>query len=243
MRLALLNGFELRRDEAPVPLPLSAQRVLAFVALHDQPILRSYVAGKLWLDSADELAAGSLRSALWRLRQSGHELVQTDGQRLWIADGLAIDAREAAAWAQRVLEGTTHPDDDGLAAFPLAGELLPDWYDDWVLLERERLRELRVHALECLCERLIDAGRFGEAMEAAQLAVKFEPLRESCHRRIVRVHLAEGNQAEALRHYRSYRRLLRDQLGLEPSELMAELVEPLRQMRLAYVGDAAVTGR
>ena len=52
----------------------------------------------------------------------------------------------------------------------LKGEILPDWYDDWLLLERERIRQLRLHALEAIrCTRLTAAGRFGEAIEAALL--------------------------------------------------------------------------
>ena len=58
------------------------------------------------------------------------------------------------------------------------GQLLPDWYDDWVAVERERLRELRAHALEALCHRLTAAGRFGEATEAGLAVVRDEPLRE-----------------------------------------------------------------
>jgi DNA-binding SARP family transcriptional activator len=74
----------------------------------------------------------------------------------------------------------------------LEGELLPDWYDDWVALERERFRELRIHAFEALSARLISAERFGEAMDIALAAVRCEPLRESTHRAVISVHLARG---------------------------------------------------
>ena len=71
VRLNLLRGFELWCDGERVTLPMSAQRVLAFLALHDRPVLRLYVAGSLWLDASEERSYANLRSALWRLRRPG----------------------------------------------------------------------------------------------------------------------------------------------------------------------------
>ena len=110
------------------------------------------------------------------------------------------------------------------AGFALTGELLPDWYDDWLLIEREKYRQLRLHALEALATQLTALARYGEAAETALTAIAGEPLRESAHRVLIRVHLAEGNPSEALRHYRLFRELLLTELGLEPSEQIAELV-------------------
>jgi DNA-binding SARP family transcriptional activator len=226
-RVELLGGFEFRYDGEAVLLPLSSQRVLAFLALQDHAVSRTHVASRLWLDSTDEHSTGSLRSALWRLRRTGFELVVAAGQRLRIAPDVSVDVREAGAWAHAILDGNAEANVNDLGRAPFLGELLPDWYDDWVLFERERLRELRVHALECLCERLTADGRFAEAMEAAQAAVKLEPLRESAHRLLITVHLTQGNQAEAVRHYRLYQRLLRHELGLDPSPQMGEVVGAL----------------
>lgn len=105
-----------------------------------------------------------------------------------------------------------------------AGELLPGWYDDWVLSERERLNQLHVHALEVLSERLTEAHRFGDAVGAAMAAVAAEPYRESAHRAMIRAYFAEGNQAEAMRQYQKYRTLLRSETGLEPSSDIRDLI-------------------
>ena len=102
--------------------------------------------------------------------------------------------------------------------------MLPDWYDDWVLLERERFRQVRLHALEVLSRRLADQGRIGEAIDAAILAVTIEPLRESAHRAVIVLHLEEGNVGEAMRQFETYRTLLARDLGLEPSPALARLV-------------------
>ena len=226
-RLALLDGFELRDNGDTIPVSPSSQRLLAFVALHEQSVLRRYAASKLWLESNEEHATSSLRSSLWRLRRSGYELIEVAGPRLRLSPDLTVDVREATAWSRTLLDGGAEVDVDGPDAHVHLGELLPDWYDDWVLFERERLRELRAYALESLCERLIAKGCFAAAMRTVQAIVKLEPLRESAHRLLIRIHLADGNQSEAVHAYRLYSRLLRDELDLSPSSKMEQVISPL----------------
>jgi DNA-binding SARP family transcriptional activator len=227
--LRLLAGFGVEVAGEEVPLPGSAQRVVAFVALHERPVLRPYVAGTLWLDWPETRAAGNLRSALWRIQRRAPALVSTDAHMLQLGRCVRVDLREAETLARSELAGSS----SGAAPAALALDLLPDWYDDWALLERERFRQLRLRALESRCTRLTAAGRLDEALEAGLLALAGEPLRESAHRALVRLHLAEGNAAEALRQFHLCRRLLREQLGVEPSPRMLELVAGLdaRNMR------------
>jgi DNA-binding SARP family transcriptional activator len=106
----------------------------------------------------------------------------------------------------------------------LSADILPDWYDDWVSVERERFRQLRLHALEALSERLVAAGRYALAIEAGVAAVAGEPLRESAHRVLIRAHVAEGNHSEAVRQYHAFRRLLQTELSLDPSPQMEALI-------------------
>ena len=93
---------------------------------------------------------------------------------------------------------------------------------------RERIRQLRLHALETLGQRLIDQGRPAQAIEVGLAAVAADPLRESAHRVIVSAHLAEGNRSEALRQYRTFERLLDEQLGVGPSDRMLTLIGSVR---------------
>ena len=225
--LQLLDSFELTCGSRRLELPLPAQRLLAFLALHDQPMLRGFVAGTLWLDSNEAHAAGSLRSALWRTRRVGLRLVEARGRRLELASVVAVDVRTVVAWARRVLDPATELRGADVAPIWRPGQLLPDWYEDWVEIERARLRELRAHALEALCHRLTAAGRFGEATEAGLAAVRDEPLRESAHRGLIGVHLAEGNRAAALHQYRAFAHLLRDEVGMSPSSRMEQLMESI----------------
>jgi DNA-binding SARP family transcriptional activator len=227
-QLTLLDGFALTRDGADVGLSTPARRVLAFLALRDHPMLRDYIAETLWIDATRDHAAGSMRSALFTLRRACPEAVEAASGRLVVGSDLVVDVREAMMSARRLLLPTPEPSAFDLRGLPLSGDILPDWYDDWVVIERERFRELRVHALEVVCARLTSLGRFGEAMEAGLAAVKGEPLRESAHRAVISVHLAEGNRAQALAEYRRFRALLARELGIAPSSRMDDLIGELQ---------------
>jgi DNA-binding SARP family transcriptional activator len=222
LRLRLLNGFALTAGPAAVALPLSAQRVLAFLALHDGSVQRTFVAGSLWLDRPDDRAHANLRTALWRLRGCGVPLVETCGLQLRLAPDVVIDVRSAELRARAALEACDEAID--LEASTFTSDLLPDWYDDWLVLERERYRQVRLRTLDALCERLTAAGRFDEALDAGMSSIACEPLRESAHRAVVRMHLAEGNVGEAIRQYKLCARLLRERLGIAPSASMEALM-------------------
>lgn len=224
LRLGLLGGFELRYEGDPIALPTSAQRLIAFLALQSRPLLRLHIAGRLWTNASEERACANLRTTIWRVRRPGHALVEVTNSHLALARGVAVDVREIAARARRVGRRPPHYEEADLAQLCLAGDLLPDWYSDWVLMEREHLRELRVRALETLCEALVLDHRLGEAAEAGLAAVAGEPLRESAHRALIRVYLAEGNRYDVLRQYRRYRELVWKELDIEPSVEIERLV-------------------
>ncbi len=226
--VSLLGGFELTSDGRVVPVPGSVERVVAFLALHERALQRPFVAGALWPDVPEDRAGASLRSALWRLRRSSEGIVRTPCDHLGLAGGVTVDLHVATLIAHRILTaspGVDPPEGEGVI---LTGDLLPDWSEDWVLLERERFRQLRLHALERLCDQLAAAGRYGEATEAGLAAVAGEPLRESAHRALIRAYLAEGNRAEAIRQYDRFRTLLHEELGVGPSPFLEELVHALR---------------
>jgi DNA-binding SARP family transcriptional activator len=208
----------------PVALPLSSQRLLALLALHERPIQRTYVAGTLWADYAEQRSVANLRTALARLPHIAGRLVEVVGRQLRLSMWVSVDVRETAALAERVIDG----DEDVLRMKGLhrrlTDDLLPDWYEDWVQAEQERYRELRLHALEALCEGLTHLGAFGPAIEAGLAAVAGEPLRESSRRALIRAYMAEGNQAAAVFQYRKFHSLLDSELGLSPSRSLTNLV-------------------
>jgi len=218
VRLRLVGEFELRGSDGAVRVCPSAQRLLAFLALAGRPVRRTVVAGALALAADEARAAARLRSVLWRVpRPGGGALVEATDRRVGLAAAVEVDYRETERVAE---EGSA-----GVAA--LSEDLLPDWDEDWVVVERERYRQARLHLLERVCARHRAAGDYDLALRAGLTAVGGEPLRESAHRQVVETHLAEGNPAEALRQYETFRRLLRAELGLPPSPAIRALVSPL----------------
>ncbi|MEU5431994.1 BTAD domain-containing putative transcriptional regulator [Streptomyces sp. NPDC020719] len=224
--MRLLGQFRLEYDTEAVELCMNAQRLLAFVGLRGH-VSRTVLAGTLWPDVTEEHARGSLRTALCKLPGQERALLHCNRDSMSIADCVTVDAHALAETALSVVRATGTPDDrPALAVLRDCGDLLPGWDEDWVLLERERLRQLRLHALDAVAESLARAGCHALALEAALASVRIEPLRESAHRAVVSAHLAEGNVIEAVRHYRAFQRLLREELGLEPSHRFARMIPP-----------------
>jgi DNA-binding SARP family transcriptional activator len=227
VRLILLDGFSLTSEGGVIDLPAGVQRLVAFLGVQARPLLRTYIAGSLWPDATEEHAGGNLRSALWRIHQVDLDFIETSRSYIRLSSEVDVDLHQMTAQARRLMDPLVECQENDLEHGPLLGELLSGWYDDWVIFERERARNLRLHALEALCGRLARLGRFGPAIEAGLSAVAGEPLRESAHRTLIQAHLAEGNVAEAIRQYAEFRRLVREELGVEPSPQMEELIPPL----------------
>jgi DNA-binding SARP family transcriptional activator len=223
LALNLLDGFELRRWGEPIPLSPACQRVVAFLALHGRPRTRLHVAGALWLDASEERSCANLRSTLWRMRRCGVPIVEATPTHVALSPEVSVDVDGLVRAAHRVLRNGTGCEED-LDGTCVTGELLPDWYDDWLEPERERLRQLRLHALEAAAERLLARGRAPYAIDALMVALRDDPLRESLHRLLIRGHLVEGNPCEAIRCYHAYRRRLSAALGIAPSASMEEVV-------------------
>jgi DNA-binding SARP family transcriptional activator len=214
----LLGGLSLTCGAESVDVPPGSRRLLAYLALHPGGIDRRQAAGVLWPTVGDARAAGNLRSALWRLQQVGCPVVRAEHARLDLHDDVVVDVLDLERWAGRVLGGTATRSDLARDPTPVIElELLPGWYDDWVLAVRDRLRLRVLHALEALGTLLRDAGRPREAVEAVQAAVIAEPLRESGQRALIEAHQAAGDWVAARRQFDAFRVLLHREIGVEPS--------------------------
>jgi DNA-binding SARP family transcriptional activator len=215
VQLNLINGFEVSVAGKVIDLPIVAQRLVAFLALNARPLQRGYIAASLWLDKTGERATANLRSALWRMREVEPLLIRCTRTHLQLQNAVAVDVSTAEQTTRRLFAGNSNGLD--LDVSMLSGELLPDWYDHWVVMERERLRQLFLNALEQLSAVLLSRGRIALATDAAYTAVLTEPLRESAHRALIEAHFAAGNVCEASRQYAQLRRMLADEIGIEPS--------------------------
>jgi DNA-binding SARP family transcriptional activator len=227
--LRVLGHFSLLIDGARRELPVQAQKVIAFLALHAGPQPRERVAGRVWSDADLKHCKGSLRTALWQVRRVSPNLVQAQRGSIALGPSVRVDLHEGWAVVKSILDGQPVDPDHAL---PLLNQrLLPDWDDEWSLLEQERVQQMYVHCLEALSHRLVAEKQYAYAMQAARAACRIEPLRESAQRAFIDIHLAEGNHAQARQVYEDFRRLLQAEMGIEPSaQLVASLTDRTRSL-------------
>jgi len=217
-RVSVLGGFSVGTGSAPPSIP--ACRLIAFVALTGQPVARGHVAFSLWPDASEEHARRSLRTALWAVRQCDPQLLAADDASVWAPSPIWLDLRTCGHDVAALVEWDTS--DLSAAVDRYALSLLPGWYDDWLVLPRQRWDHARMHALELISEELLGRGAHAPAVDAASAAVAIEPMRETSRIALMRALIAEGNLAQALAERRSLNHLLRSELGIESSVLVDE---------------------
>jgi DNA-binding SARP family transcriptional activator len=234
-RVRLFDSCRILARRHEIPLKSREQRLVALLALEGQRP-RSYLAGMLWPETLDTKAAASLRAAVWQLEHTVPGLLVSSANQLGLSRNVTVDVVELRDLTQRINALPVQPE---LGESPsleecltmlltlLHGELLAGWYDDWVLYERARLQQMRLVALEVIADRLTARGQTAPAMMAAMAAVAIEPLRESAHRAVIRIHLANGNYNDAIREYRGFAMRMIRELGVRPSAQIDALVRPL----------------
>jgi DNA-binding SARP family transcriptional activator len=227
--LSLLGSFELRIGGVRASVALTCQRLLALLAVVGRPVRKAYVAGTLWPDKSDARAAANLRSTIWRLG-AGEIAIEAPISAMALHPDVKVDLTRVMRRARRLIKAL---DDESAADrllvdshLFLENDLLPDWYEDWLVIERERLRQLRLHALEALSRLQLRQGCPSAAIETALAAIGVEPLRESAHRLLIEIHIREGNWSEAMRQYDRCSAMLRLELGVSPSEQLRSLFRP-----------------
>ena len=224
--LTLLGCWQLRRLGQLVRVGNRQRRLITALALRG-PRPRTAIAGLLWPDSTDRQAAASMRVALWHV---AHEL---PGLLRDIEDPLALSPAVAVDF-QGLQHSLTCEQGEPLPLEDLrTGELLPGWYEEWVIDEQERFRHLRVIALDRAAERALAEGDAETAETAAMAAANLEPLRESSAILLIRAELAAGNINGAQRSYRRFRSLCQDTFGQEPSFQLGQLMRLELQARVS----------
>ncbi len=227
-RLEVLTGFRFLRAGRPMSFPHGVERVVAFLGITRVPTSRTRLAGLLWPNVSEQRASGDLRSALWRLRRITG-VIREENRSLSLVPDVDVDVLEMTQLARSLVEGAAATSLSRVPELVGAGSILPGWDEEWLVVERERYRILRLRALERSAEAFLDAGEHPAALDASLASIDTDPYRESAHRLVVRTHIAEGNYAEAIRAYESYRTRVGDELGISPSAWMEDLVAPLRK--------------
>lgn len=223
-RVRLLDRFSFEYGDAPLVLPAALERLVAFLALRG-PSRRCVVAGTLWPEVPEGHALASLRTGIWRLNRLAPGLLTATGASVAMSEATSVDSRDQEEFATGLLRGQLEDDGvvDGLSVL-WGVNLLPGWYDDWVIFERDRLQQLRLHALERTAVVLLRRREVDLALQTALEAVRAEPMRETSNAVLISVYLAEGNVVDALRQYEVFRSLIGVELGIIPSPRLAGLL-------------------
>lgn len=234
IELNMLGEFSITARGSEIEVPRSCQQLVALVALRG-PLSRSRARATLWPDADESAAQHDMRTLLWRLGQRV-QILSKCGDTLSVSIEVRVDIHQMVGQARRLLgqlAGGTKPEasawPDPAVFLDVVGwadsmELLPGWDEVWLAVERERLRQLYVHALETAARCLIDHGSLGLALDTALRVSAIDPLRESPIRLIVDVLLREGDVVGARRTYCHYEALLRSELNLIPSAELSALV-------------------
>jgi DNA-binding SARP family transcriptional activator len=212
--IALLDQFEVTYGDRQVQLTSAAQRLIALLALERRPRSRERIAATLWPSADQPHGAANVRRALFSAQRMLPGVIEVDGHALCLAAHVRVDVHDYGLTSTYRFGTLPVPDDFGI----FAAELLTDWPDAWLGPIREPVHELRLRRLEQWATELLVAGRPHEALDAAWVAARIDPLRESVQRLVVQAHLAQGNRANAVRQYRAYEAELWRELRLRPGE-------------------------
>jgi TolB-like protein/DNA-binding SARP family transcriptional activator/Flp pilus assembly protein TadD len=239
-QLRLLGGFEVRSAVGQL-LDLSGQKdraLLAFLALPPGAIhSREKLASLLWGDRGDQQARDSLKHALTRIRQC----LQSADPSPVVADRQFVrldpDAvmTDVATLEQLAREGTAEALEQATALY--RGDLLDGIgirdpaFEDWLVVERQRLRHLIEEALTKLLNTSTAAGMRERAATAARRLLSLDPLRETACRALMQIHAEQAQTAQALKLYETLRDRLHRELGVKPEPETMKLYESIKQRR------------
>lgn len=195
------------------PVPHQGRRLLALLAVHEEPVARALAAGSLWPDLPESHARANLRRALWLVPPGW--VTALDGE---VGIDATVDLTTARTLATRCLSGGAV----GLREIAaLSQDVLPGWDEEWALSARSSFHILRVQALEAACRTLAEEGRCTLAVQAGASAVAAEPLCESAVEALVEAHLLQGNRYAARQCFLALAHALETELGVAPDPALA----------------------
>ncbi len=240
-RLYLLGSFRLEsattgargvRDAQRISLPTrKIESLLAFLALHPESHAREKLAALIWGDSTDEQARNSLRNALSVLRrQTDDDLLLVDRETAQVTPyfPLWVDAIEFKRQADALLASPA-PALDEIDLELYRGDLLADFYDEWISSEREQYRLLYQDVLMRQTQVARGQSEYARAIEFAQMILRSDAANERAHQHLMFAQLASGNRESALKQYEECVRALETELAVEPMPETTALYEWIRQ--------------
>jgi DNA-binding SARP family transcriptional activator len=234
----LLGGFRLTAEQEPVTgleRP-RLQELLAYLLLQrDRPLPRQHLAFLFWPDSTEKQALTNLRNLWYRLRQAlpyADRCLATDDLTMqWLAD--APCRLDVAVFENHLAQAQTAVHDNERlhhleqAVAQYGGELLPGFYSDWLLAERERLAQAYGRSLEQLATLHENRRHYRQAIERTRALLRHDPLHEAAYTRLMRLHALNGDRAVALHTYHTCATVLRRELDVAPGRPARQLYERL----------------
>jgi predicted ATPase/DNA-binding SARP family transcriptional activator len=219
--LYLLGAFRIEKNSRAIRFPTrKVESLLAYLVLFPKAHSREKLAALFWGDSTDEQARHSLRTALATIRKKLGDVLLADRETVQLNPDTSIwaDVREFEKIGDWRLEisGSSISNLQSLLSL-YRGDLLTDFYDDWIFPERERLRRLYLDTLLAVVQRFRSTSQYERAVECARKILVTDPANEKAHQHLMFCHAAMGNRSTALKQYDECARLLHDELGVEPS--------------------------
>jgi predicted ATPase/DNA-binding SARP family transcriptional activator len=239
LKLRLLGTPEISLGETPIveTIPVKAQAILYYLAVTGQPQNRSTLAGLLWGDVPEAAARASLRKALSSLRPALATYLDLDGQTLafkpessyWVdvvefKAGLTIKLSSETD-IRRLQQAVDLYRADFLNGFSVRNA--PD-FETWLLSEQAYLRDLAIQTFGILASYCAEQGHIPQAIAYTRRLLALEPWWEEAHRQLMQLLAFAGQRGQALAQYESCRKLLADELGIEPSLETTTLYQRIR---------------
>ncbi|MGB8647581.1 MAG: tetratricopeptide repeat protein [Anaerolineae bacterium] len=215
----LLGPLRIERGEETVHLSRrKVESLLTYLILHPQEQRREQIATLLWGDSTDEQARASLRTALTVLKHEvGDDVVLVERETVQLNPDYPL-------WTDiQELERTAASAEPALNLY--RGELLAEFYDDWIIPLRERYHDLYIDALLRHVETLRTTSRYEEAIELARQVLTHDSANERAFQHLIFCHMALGNRPAAIQAYEQCVRALEEELGVAPLRETAALYE------------------
>jgi predicted ATPase/DNA-binding SARP family transcriptional activator len=242
LEVRLLGTFEVKHKNKSISITSRpAQSLFAYLILHaGSAHRREKLAGMLWPDSLEETARDNLRHALWRVRKA---LESASAARYLRADDVSIqfDASSDYRLDAKELEslGEDASADQLMAVLShCKGELLPGFYEEWVVLEREHLFSIFEHHMARLLSRLQDEHRWLDILEWGERWIKLGQKPEPAYRALMKAHAAKGDMSKVAATYARCVKSLKE-FGIEPSEQTLRLYERIRAGKETHPAEPA----
>ena len=222
-QLRLFQTWNLCRDSAAVHVAARQQRLITALAIHG-PRPRSYLVGLLWPDCSEPRAMESLRVSVHLVSRQLPGLLVNDGAVLSLSDLVAVDLHRVRARIRELGQQGLNGNPSSCLNLLRDAQLLPGWYDDWVLAEQTRLRQDRLHAFQIIARESLERRDYEVALKASEAALELEPLYESAVGLLIQAERRRGNNASALRAFEKYQSQLKEEVGIAPSETIRQLI-------------------